>query len=376
MPNDFYVAIAVGNPNTPSQTFVRRHITHLFGGRTAIICTKRAHPFDERPTLALRPTIRWYQEPARWIGHFQEPGLETRFLEFLSAHNVKFILAEFGADGLKVFKLARRASLPMYCYFRGFDASEKLGEPHYVAQLREMCEQIDGIVAVSQSLLDNLRSAGIHCRKQLVIPSGVDTEKFAPGEKQPNLFLSIGRFVGKKAPALTIEAFAKAAASNPDIALEMVGDGPLLDSCRSLTKRLGIVNRVNFRGALGSNEVGALLARTRYFLQHSVVTKHGDTEGMPSSVQEAMSSACVVIATRHAGIPEHITHDVNGVLVEERDVEGYAHEIERLCRDTGLADRLAANARTYAIANLDYRKLYQRLENEIQSEVRALSRAS
>jgi hypothetical protein len=45
----------------------------------------------------------------------------------------------------------------MYCYFRGEDASLRLNNSQYVINLNKMMSEIQGIISVSQSLIENLR---------------------------------------------------------------------------------------------------------------------------------------------------------------------------------------------------------------------------
>jgi glycosyltransferase involved in cell wall biosynthesis len=290
-------------------------------------------------------------------------------IEFFRAHRVGFVLAEFGPLGVATYKSAKAAGLPMFCYFRGFDASKLLRNPKYVSEVREMCQRIDGIVAVSRSLLGNLAAVGISCRQEFVIPSGVDTIEFAPGEKRPGSYLTVGRFVEKKAPQITVRAFARVLANNPNLTLDMVGDGPELESCCALSAQLGISDRIKFHGAIDHAAVKSLMKTSANFLQHSVTAKDGGTEGMPTAIQEAMSSGCVVIATRHAGIPEHVQQNVTGVLVDEHDERQYAAEILRLSQEGELSEQIARNARAYAVEHFNYRVLQTRLETLIEGEI-------
>src|SRR5690606_14595561 len=125
--------------------------------------------------------------------------------------------------------------------------------------------------------------------------------------------------------------------------LDMVGRGPELGSCRALCAQLGLRDRVRFHGAIDHASVKDLMKTSAYFLQHSVTAKDGGTEGMPTSIQEAMACGCAVIATRHAGIPEHVQHNVTGALVEEYDEGQYSAEILRLTRDQELSAAIARN---------------------------------
>ena len=69
---------------------------------------------------------------------------------------------------------------------------------------------------------------------------------------------------------------------------------------------------LEFAGVQPPHAVAALMRRSRGFIQHSLRTSDGDTEGTPVAVLEAMASGIPVIATRHAGIGEVIEHGVTG----------------------------------------------------------------
>jgi colanic acid/amylovoran biosynthesis glycosyltransferase len=59
---------------------------------------------------------------------------------------------------------------------------------------------------------------------------------------------------------------------------------------------------------------------------------------------EAMASGMPVVATRHSGIVELIDDGVNGLLVDEYDVQAMADRMLMLARDDEQAQRLGRNA--------------------------------
>jgi colanic acid/amylovoran biosynthesis glycosyltransferase len=368
-PNSFKVAVCLNDPSTYSETFVKRHVDRLCNGRTVVVSRAQGCSYPGHPSCSLRGrSMR--DKLISLLGRLSESVRNSDpLIEFFRAHQVRFVLAEFGPLGVAAYRSANAARLPMFCYFRGYDASKLLRNPKYVSDVQEMCRSIDGIVAVSRSLLNNLAAAGISCRQEFVIPSGVDTIEFVPDKKRPGSYLAVGRFVEKKAPRITVSSFARVLADNPDLSLDMVGDGPELEPCRVLCARLGVSDRIRLHGAIDHAAVKRLMKTSAYFLQHSVTAWDGDTEGMPSAIQEAMSCGCVVIATRHAGIPEHIQHNITGVLVDEHDERQYAAEILRLIKDPELSEAIARNARAYAMQHLDYRVLQARLEMLIEGEI-------
>ena len=185
---------------------------------------------------------------------------------------------------------------------------------------------------------------------------------FAPAPKSRNRFLAVGRFIDKKRPDLTVRAFCEAAKDHPDAMLEMIGDGPLMPACKALVAKSGLDGQVLFHGELPHDAVRDRLSRAQFFLQHSVTAPDGNTEGLPTAIQEAMAAGAVVLSTRHAGIPEIVRHGETGLLVAENDEPDFVNTI-KLAMSGGLdVDAMADQARATAVKHLDKRLLTDRLE--------------
>ncbi|MBP3193957.1 glycosyltransferase [Natronogracilivirga saccharolytica] len=370
------IAIATGKLGAVSETFISRHINKLNNGNTIIICNKvdDASKYDNKIYVE-KVLYNWhnYPKPIRKVlrlsqsirfGYKRIPDKKERksIQRFLITNRVKIILAEFGTHGCMMLPIAKPMGIPVYTYFRGFDASEKLKDWKIRYSYRRLIPQMEGIFAVSPHLLDNLSNIGVKWKQAHVIPSGTDVEKFRPTEKDRHLILGVGRFVSKKAPDITIRAFAKVKEGIPNAKLVMVGDGPLFENCRALAHSLGIEKSVNFAGAQNHDVVSNLMAKTSLFVIHSVMDENGNTEGFPSVIQEAMSAGAVTISTRHGGIPHFVKHGETGMLVDEYDVDAYAAYISKLLKDQSLREKMSKNARTYAMQHFDYRKLYNKIE--------------
>ncbi len=226
------IAIATGILGTATETGVRRHVNELFGGNTVVL-TERRDPEH----VALKPTFDASEAGAGPIGAvLREVGkpvqswrygssgvpfaLVRRKMElFLRAHGVSAILAEFGHIGANLAPIGGGLDIPVFVYFRGFDASKRLREARIVRRYREAMPRLAGVFSVSQSLLDNLEAHGIKHPNSHVIPTGVDTDAFSPGVRDPHLILSVGRIMDKKAPLVAIDAFAAIAADFPGASL-------------------------------------------------------------------------------------------------------------------------------------------------------------
>jgi glycosyltransferase involved in cell wall biosynthesis len=372
------VTSVVGRATEVSQA---RHIAELFGGRTAVVCYSITPGFaTEKPLLHVtrRPTGLGarleleFGKALHTVTHRASGvpfgAIRRRVEAFLREHRAFAILAEFGHLGSSFAPVGAALGIPVFVYFRGFDASKRLASPLRVISYRAAIPKLAGHFAVSRSLLDNLAAKGVRHPRSWVIPSGVDTRLFAPGVKDPDLVLAVGRMIPKKAPLVTIAAFARAAAAFPTRRLEMIGDGPLLDAARREAAALGVGDRVAFLGLRPHDVVRERMARAAAFLQHSVTDAAGNEEGLPIAVQEAMASGAVVISTRHAGIPDAVIEGETGFLVDEGDLDGYAAALEAVLADDGLRLRLAAAARRRAETEFDTGVLRGRLEEIIAAE--------
>jgi glycosyltransferase involved in cell wall biosynthesis len=158
------------------------------------------------------------------------------------------------------------------------------------------------------------------------------------------VFVAVGRLVEKKAPQLTIEAFAKVLAVHPTARLRFIGTGPLREQCEELAK-LRCGRAVEFLGEQPHDAVVRELQTARAFVQHSVVAPDGDMEGMPVSVIEAGASGLPVVSTRHSGIADIVVDGVTGFLVEEGGVDAMAARMAELVERPALAGALGRAAR-------------------------------
>jgi trehalose synthase len=85
----------------------------------------------------------------------------------------------------------------------------------------------------------------------------------------------------------------------------------------------------------------------------SVVTQKSLAEGFGLTVAEAMWKARPIVASRVGGIPDQIEHEVDGLLLDDpTDLPTFGALVTRLLEDRSLADRVGAQARRRATAEL------------------------
>ena len=165
------------------------------------------------------------------------------------------------------------------------------------------------------------------------------------GSSEPVVILSVARLVEKKGTEILLEALARI---SPALQWRFVhvGGGPLLKSLQGRAARLGIEQRVTWRGALTQDEVLAEYRKADVFALASRIARDGDRDGMPNVIAEAQSQGLACVATRVSAIPELVRDGQTGILVPENDAEALARALESLVTDPARRRALGQAAQT------------------------------
>jgi colanic acid/amylovoran biosynthesis glycosyltransferase len=365
------VRLCVVAPYEPvlTETFIRGHLERL-PARTTLL---HSWPLMEGERHVFSAPRRAYHKLLRALTGDKTRETNAAFVAALRRARADAVLAEYGDTGAQVAEACRRTGLPLVVHFHGYDASVREVLEENAESYPFMFRVAAAVVAVSRAMQRRLISLGAPPEKVHYNPYGIDCAKFggARPENASPVFVAVGRFVEKKAPQLTVEAFAEVHAAVPEARLRMVGDGPLLEECRALASRLGVAGAVEFLGARAHDFVQEEMRAARCFVQHSVEAANGDCEGMPVGILEACASGLPVVSTRHAGIPDVVVEGETGLLVEERDVRGMAEAMLRLARDPELAARMGRAARQRAAENFSSERSIAGLWSIIESAIKS-----
>lgn len=146
--------------------------------------------------------------------------------------------------------------------------------------------------------------------------------------------------VGRQSPEKNLPGLVRAmgplAREYPDLVVLLAGEGEEEGrrSMQSAADSAGWGGRLLLPGRV--EDLGSLLASLDVFVLPSL------TEGMPLSLQEAMAMEVPVVATAVGGVPELITHGVDGLLVDDpTDTAGLSAAVGRLLADPPLGRLLA-----------------------------------
>lgn len=357
-----------------SETFLDTHVDRLAGDKVVLYNYFPEYTFNGRALRYFYSQRPWLRKAQRLLPVFLYDRLitayqqtDSRTLDFMTGffqqHKVDVILAEYGFNGADITPIAKQLGIPLVVHFHGHDAHRQPDLEPYKDRYRAMFDYADSLISVSHFMTETLVGMGADPSKITYNPYGAREYFF---EVQPNYssqtLVSLGRFADIKAPYLTLMAFRQALESVPTARLVMIGDGPLLETCRSLAKTWGIESAVTFTGALTHDSALPLLSRACAFVQHSVTTSYGDAEGMPNSILEAGAAGLPVISTRHAGIATAVIDGKTGFLAEERDVDGMAELMVRILRDSANCATMGRAARDHICSHYSIAEHIRRLQ--------------
>lgn len=318
--------------------------------------------FDHPPyTLALA---------TKMIEVADSAGLDLLHVHYAIPHSVSAMLA-------RMMSGSRR--LPFITTLHGTDITLVGNDRSYLPITRFSIEQSDGVTTISKYLRDRtIREFEVKNPIE-VIPNFVNCDyykrsddpilrtKWAPNGEPILMHLSNFRPVKRVTDA--VEIFALVRQKMP-AKLVLVGDGPDRGAAEYSVRRKKLQKDVLFLGK--QDRVQEKLGIADLFLLPS------DLESFGLAALEAMACEVPVIATNVGGVPEVVTHGVDGYLVEPRDVETaakYAIEIlSRPDRGRAMGQQARTDARKHYCAN-DVIPMYEAYYEKVLNSTRAAARA-
>ena len=182
------------------------------------------------------------------------------------------------------------------------------------------------------------------------IATGPEPAPYAGGSR----LLCVGRLVPVKGIETLLRAFAAALREQPDLTLDIAGDGPLRAELESLATDLGLAGSVRFLGRVEG--IGAEMEKAAAV----VVPSLGEGFGMVAL--EAAERGRPVIASAVGGLPEIVDDGRTGVLVPSRDVPVLAAAMVEMVRDPARAAALGRAARERALAEFSLARCADRID--------------
>ena len=218
--------------------------------------------------------------------------------------------------------------------------------------------QVDLFIAASHAIREMLVGDGVAADRIVTVHEGIDVDRIdatPPVNLHEEYWLphrapligNVAALVPHKGQRYLIEAAHLVIRHVPDLRVVILGEGELHDHLKHLVREHNLEKHVLLPGF--RTDVIGCIKGFDLFVMSSV------TEGLGTSVLDAMACRKAVVGTRAGGIPEVVDHGRSGVLVEPRDSQGLADAILQLITD---------NDRRRAMADAGYERIRARFTVE------------
>lgn len=229
--------------------------------------------------------------------------------------------------------------------------------------LRWVASRSDELAVVSSAMLDTVRASRIRS-KAVCMPMGVDArDRFYPlskSERRNNELLFVGRLVDKKGVLHLVRAFKRLAKRYPELQLTIVGSGPEKGRLVQEASCLGLLERISFEGRVPQEGLSNYYCRATVFVGPSVVTTHGDQEGLGLVFAEASACECPVVASDLDSIKDVVIDGETGLLFRAADEEDLAAKLKILLDSPAQREAMGSSGRVHILRKFDWREVAQR----------------
>lgn len=191
--------------------------------------------------------------------------------------------------------------------------------------IRRQHKNADMNLVTSETIKGELDAEGVE--RLSVIPRGVDVEKRHPkfrdaamrerltnGEPDNKLLVFIGRLAIEKEIHRLLPMLEK----RSDISLAIIGDGP----ARNELEKVFEGTKTVFTGFLHGEELSRAYASSDAFIFPSI------SETLGLVILEGMASGLPIIAAKSGPTMEQVSHEVNGMLYENEDLDSLLDAVE------------------------------------------------
>jgi glycosyltransferase involved in cell wall biosynthesis len=221
------------------------------------------------------------------------------------------------------------------------------------------------VICVSEDLYERCLQIGVPRERCVLVENGIDTAEFSrrasTDEAKSRLGVRAGRIVvgavgrlsAEKGFDLLIHAVKQLADAGVDLELRIIGEGDARSRLESLISSLALGERVHLPGY--RSDVRGLYEAMDLFVLSSI------REGLPNVLLEALALEVPIVATRVAGVPRLLQHDVNGWLVEPGDVGALTQGITALLTNPARRTRFRQAGRRCVESRYSFATRMQRI---------------
>lgn len=314
--------------------------------------------FDDGPVLLKTGWKTFFVNWIRLFKIFRDCDI-IHAIDLLPYGFVGFVIAKFMGKKFVVSGIGTYSVAPLYNKYIGWYAK--------LIYLLADC-----VVSISKYTDRQICKIVKPKRHEVVIP-GIDLSKFelksVNHAKNKRYMLTVGALKRRKGQDISLQAFAIARKSIPDLEYIIVGsqrDVNYFNYLKEIVAKNNLNDCVYFKQGISDDELTDLYANAQLFIMLS--RNEGlHYEGFGLVFLEAAALGLPVIGTRNNGIEDAVNPNQNGFLVDQENMDQPAEAIIKICSDEKLRQEMSEKSLTWArnhdtkTQNYEYIKIYESL---------------
>ncbi|PKB25111.1 glycosyltransferase involved in cell wall biosynthesis [Novosphingobium kunmingense] len=248
----------------------------------------------------------------------------------------------FYPDGPAAIAIGEALGLPVSIKARGSDIHHWGTAPATREQILAAGRAADGMLAVSQGLVEDMVALGMPRDRIAVHRTGINADLFRPYDRRlcrdqlglPRDFpilACVGALIERKGQRFALEALR----GLPDAILLIAGTGPDENALKNLVDRLGIRRRVHFLGPVPHGDMPIILNAADVFVLPTA------SEGLANAWVEALACGTPVVTTPIPGARELLSDPACGRMVA-RDGAAIAAAVRAILTDKPAPEAVSA----------------------------------
>jgi glycosyltransferase involved in cell wall biosynthesis len=353
-------------------------------GHEVVVHTRR-DSLDLRAQVRVGPGVTVHHVDAGPLRPLDADGAAPFMPRFASELAQRWLIqppdvahAHFWDSGITSVQAAAVATVPVALTFHGLAAPEAVG-PAVEAEgsslrsrlERTLARSVGQVIATCAAEARELVRLGASPERLVMVPEGVDTNRFSPLGDRPSAGSRHHRLLtqGDLTPGSGVDDAVRLIAQVPTAELVVAGGPPAAllgtdpDVARltQLAVDLGVSDRVRFLGRIPRADLPGLIRSTDVV----VCLPWFDLPGQ--GAMEAMACARPVVATAVGGLPDVVDDGVTGLLVQPQSPHAAALAVRRLLAAPGLRDSMGEQAVVRARAMYDWQHVAQAADQVYQA---------
>lgn len=290
------------------------------------------YPLFQYPPYSLALASRMAEVAERY-------HLDLLHVHYAIPHSISALLAQQ--------MVAAKRRLPFVTTLHGTDVTLVGLDRSYFPITKFSIEKSDGVTTISEYMRKQTVDVFGIAKPIRVIHNFVNCSLYRPAETHGSkdkisdkILLHISNFRPVKRVLDCIRILAKVRQTIP-ATLWMVGDGPDRGPAEALARDLGLEDYVDFLGK--QDHVERLIPKAHVLLLPT------ELEAFGLAALEGMACGVPPVATNAGGVPELVTHGVDGFLEAVGDTSAQANRVIELLTDEALHAKMSAAARETAL---------------------------